>query len=107
MDTQKIGQIAGVVVALAPAVVKLIGFIETLFSGKAKSGAEKKDAVMEIVGTVFNAASAISTGGQKETWDNLKEPVSTLIDATVGVLNATVWKSGDLGAGSIVNAQAQ
>lgn len=68
-------------IKLIPGIIGLMGVAQRLFSKKPKSGAEKKELVMTTVQTVLDSALAVSTGGQKETWEQLKEPVSLLIDA--------------------------
>ena len=63
-------------------VLKLIPVAEKAFSDKPKSGPEKKAMVVETARTVVGALGAHSTGGQKETWTILKDPVNIVIDET-------------------------
>lgn len=71
---------------LAPAIVKMIGIAEKAFSDKPKSGAEKKELVMQSTKAIVDGMQAVSTGGQKETWDQLEEPLSGLVDAAAAAI---------------------
>jgi len=72
-------------VKLIPGIIGMMGVAQRLFSKKPKSGAEKKELVLATVQTVLDSALAVSTGGQKETWEQIKEPVSLLIDAAAAM----------------------
>ena len=79
-------------VTLMPFVVKMVGFVEQIFG--AGTGEVKKQAVLGATQAVFEGMQQVSTGGQKETWDKLQEPVGKLIDGIVDIANATgVWGS--------------
>jgi len=67
----------------------LIVIAEGLFSWKKKAGVEKKEFVQETLHTVVNGIEAESTGGQKETWEKIGDPVGKLIDASVEIANET------------------
>ena len=66
----------------------LINIAEGLFSWKAKSGADKKAFVTNTLQGAVTAISAVSTGGQKDTWAQIGPSVSVAIDGLVGVANA-------------------
>ena len=72
-------------VALLPTIIKLMGIAEVTMADKPQSGPEKKNFVMSIIEAIFGGISAISTGGQAETWNRIKEPVGTIIDAAAGI----------------------
>lgn len=79
-------------VNLMPFIIKMVGFVEEIFGDG--TGETKKAAVMGATQAVFSGMQAVSTGGQKETWDKLQEPVGKLIDGIVDIANATgVWGS--------------
>lgn len=71
---------------LAPAIIKLIGMAEIALADKPKSGAEKKALVMGATEAIVEGMTSVSTGGQKETWEQIKEPVSGLVDAAAGAM---------------------
>jgi hypothetical protein len=75
----------------------LIGLAEKIMGPK--TGAVKKDLVMEATGIALTAVGAFSTGGQAETWERIKPMVSTIVDC--GVLIAFPKPS----ATSLVDAQ--
>jgi len=58
----------------------LIHIAEELFADKPKSGEEKKRLVMDTTEAVIGAVKDASTGGQKETWDRISDPVSNMVD---------------------------
>lgn len=70
---------------LAPFILQMMGVAEKFFSHKEKSGADKKEMVMGATQVVVDSMQAISTGGQKETWDQLEAPVSALVDGACEV----------------------
>lgn len=79
-------------VNLMPFIIKMVGFVEEIFGDG--TGETKKAAVMGATQAVFSGMQAVSTGGQKETWTTIEEPVSKLIDGIVTLANATgVWGS--------------
>ncbi len=61
---------------LIPSLVRLI---EAIVPGKGQ-GVVKKTAVKESVKAIVDGVHAVSTGGQKETWDLIHEPVDQTID---------------------------
>lgn len=84
MAEEKVNYI-GLFTKLIPGVISLMAIAQRLFSGKPKSGAEKKELVLATVETVLSSTLAVSTGGQKETWEAIKEPVGMLIDAAAAM----------------------
>uniref|UniRef100_A0A6H2A5J9 Uncharacterized protein n=1 Tax=viral metagenome TaxID=1070528 RepID=A0A6H2A5J9_9ZZZZ len=71
---------------LVPFVLQMMNVAEKFFSGREKSGEDKKQMVVGATKAVVGSLQAISTGGQKETWDQLEEPVSDLVDGACDVL---------------------
>lgn len=71
---------------LLPFVIQAIGLVESLFGPG--TGPKKKQAVLDMSKTVVTAMQTVSTGGQKETWDNIAEPVGKMVDAAVAIANA-------------------
>ncbi len=69
----------------------LIQGVESLFG--AKTGAQKKDAALEIVTSAINVTDAIS---QKQILDanGFSEGLSAVIDGVVTCLNASIWHKG-------------
>lgn len=76
--------------ALIPVVAQLISFAEKLFTGSGK-GELKKSVVLGAAEAVVSGMTAVSTGGQKDTWTAIAPQVSTIIDGVVAVANATGW----------------
>lgn len=78
--------------ALLPLIVwaipKLVSLAEGVWSWKAKSGADKKEFVTNTLQGIVGSMQQVSTGGQKETWDNLAPAISMLIDGSVAMANA-------------------
>ena len=70
------------------AVPKLVSLAEGIFSWKKKSGADKKEFVTYTLKNIVGSMQEVSTGGQKETWDNLAPAISMLIDGSVAMANA-------------------
>lgn len=72
-------------IALLPGVIQ---GTEALFG--AKSGAQKKEAAVEIVGAAINVADAVSA---KQIADSGKftEGLNGIIDGVVTCLNASIW----------------
>lgn len=54
--------------------------------GEPGTGVHKKEMVVGGTKAVVDAISEESTGGQKETWVKIKEPVSELIDLIAKIL---------------------
>ena len=65
-------------------IITLITAVEPLFGPK--SGAVKKKVVTDVAKTVVEAVEDSSTGGQKNTWGRIKDPVSNIIDNSVDIL---------------------
>lgn len=78
-DLQKIGGY----VNLVPMVISLIKIAEVIFDKK-KSGPEKKSFVINQalygLAGLPSAMSAISTGGQKQTWDVIGREVGNIVE---------------------------
>ena len=70
---------------LLPFIFSAVNIAEKIIS-KPKTGEEKKALVMQSTETALTALNNFSTGGQKETWNVLSEPVSNLIDASATLL---------------------
>lgn len=71
---------------IIPLIIKLIPLAEDLFGNEAKSGEKKKEFVMGTSKAIVDGLTIMSTGGQKETWERLAEPISWIIDAACGLL---------------------
>ena len=41
---------------------------------------------MEATKTIIDGVQSVSTGGQKETWDRIKAPVSGIIDNAASIM---------------------
>lgn len=65
-------------------IISLMSAVEPLFGPG--SGATKKQVVTNAAKTVVDAVGALSTGGQKQTWEKISEPVSNIIDNTAAIL---------------------
>lgn len=65
-------------------ILTLMPVIEGLFGPK--SGAAKKQAVSDAAKAVVDIVGAVSTGGQKQTWEKIKEPVGNIIDNAAAIL---------------------
>lgn len=75
------------------AIPKLTSIAEGVFSWKKTSGADKKRFVTATLKGIVGSMQEVSTGGQKETWNNLAPAVSLLIDGSVAMANAAgVWQ---------------
>ncbi len=69
---------------LFPFIIQLMSIAEKF--GESGSGIQKKEMVVGGVKTVIDGIAAVSTGGQKETWDKIKDPVSGLVDSIARLL---------------------
>ena len=78
-------QYFGLILKLLPFIINLMRVAEDL-SEEPGSGAQKKEAVIDGTKIVISALSEVSTGGQKETWDKIKEPLGKVIDLIAGLL---------------------
>jgi hypothetical protein len=74
-----------ILIALIPTIIKLMGVAETSYANVPQSGAEKKSLVMTIIEAIFGGISAVSTGGQAETWARIQAPVSAIIDSAAAI----------------------
>lgn len=74
------------VIKILPFIFELMKMAEKAFRDKPKSGEEKKELVMEGAEAVIGGIVEVSTGGQKETWEEIKEPVSNIIDYSTDIL---------------------
>ena len=74
-----------IIMALLPFVTRLIGLAENIFTG-VKQGKVKKQLVMDATSTIVGGIASVSTGGQKETWSIIAEPISSLVDTLVPVM---------------------
>jgi len=77
--------ILGIVFQFLPILVELA---EKLFD-KNGSGAEKKDFVISTLPKIASGIGAISTGGQKETWELINanmDSIGRAVDVTAGAL---------------------
>ena len=72
-------------IALLPS---LIQGVEAIFG--AKTGAQKKDAALEIVGSAINITDAV-TSKQIVDGDKFASGLGKMIDGVVDCLNASLW----------------
>ncbi len=79
---------ASFILELLKLIMGLIPIVEELFAGEEKSGAQKKDTVIEIAKAVAGSVEDLSTGGQKETWGMVNNMLDPLIDLGVKIMNA-------------------
>lgn len=70
-----------VLTQVMPLVINLIGVAEKAWGDEEGSGEAKKEFVAGTVEGAVDVVTAVSTGGQKETWEALAEPISLSIDA--------------------------
>ena len=71
---------------LLHAIPSIVSLAENIFSGKPKSGTDKKALVMTIAKTAVDTITDLSTGGQQHTWERLSGPISNIIDNIASVL---------------------
>lgn len=64
----------------------LIKLAEWLFRKTPKSGGLKKDWVVDKLKMLVDTVGGASTGGQKDTWSVIGDPVKELIDVVAGAL---------------------
>jgi len=67
-------------------VFSLVRFAERWFSGKPKSGREKKAMVIEGVKELVGNMEGATTGGAHETWSKIEKELPAIIDNAAGVL---------------------
>jgi hypothetical protein len=77
-----------VVLSVLPYLFKVIPLVEEVVD-KPHSGQAKKALVLDGARTAVQIVTNMSTGGQKDTWMSIKDPVDNLIDSTVEILNRT------------------
>ncbi|PKN67173.1 MAG: hypothetical protein CVU57_04270 [Deltaproteobacteria bacterium HGW-Deltaproteobacteria-15] len=70
---------------LLPTILQLMGIAESLFEDKPNSGKEKKAVVTTAAKAIVEGVGAVSTGGQAETWERIKDPVSNIIDNAAAI----------------------
>lgn len=70
---------------LVPFIIELCQQAEEYFT-EAKTGEQKKAAVIEAVETIAKGAYEVSTGGQKETWEKIQGLVSKAVDVACAFL---------------------
>lgn len=83
--------------ALIPLITQLVSLAEGIFGGQKGAGAVKKSAVMQTTETAVKAMTALSTGGQQETWERLAPTISKAVDVAVDVAKAAGWDKIDNG----------
>ncbi len=71
---------------LIPTIIKLVSFAEGAFKDTPQSGDAKKTLVLGVARTFVDGITAVSTGGQKESWTLLAGPISMVIDLAVSLL---------------------
>lgn len=81
-----------------PTILQLMGLAEKIFSDKPNSGAEKKALVMGATQAIIGGIAAVSTGGQAETWQKIKDPVSAIIDNAAAIVFPNDEPTTDKGA---------
>ena len=74
-----------ILIALLPTVIKLMGIAEVSLADKPQSGAEKKSLVLQIVEAIFGGIASVSTGGQAETFERIREPLGAIIDSAASI----------------------
>ena len=70
---------------LLPKVASLIGHVEQWFSDKPKSGELKKAIVMNAAETITTGFAVGTTGGAKETWEELKPLIDEFVEKAVAI----------------------
>jgi len=70
---------------LLPTVLSLMALAEQAFSGRPKSGAQKKALVTTGAKAIVEGIATMSTGGQAETWTRISGPVSGIIDHVAAI----------------------
>jgi len=69
-------------------ILKLIGVVEEVYTGIKGKGSVKKASVMAVAQEVATDMTAVSTGGQKDTWEAIVPMVSAFVDSAVSITNA-------------------
>ena len=75
--------------SLAMLIMKGVTMVEGLFEGYQKTGTVKKAVVTNTAKEVVDTMGVVSTGGQKQTWDQIAPAVDGLIELAVGLMNGT------------------
>ena len=70
------------------AVPKLVSLAEGIFSWGSKTGVQKKEFVTTSLKTIVDGFQEKTTGGAKNSWDNLAPSIDMLIEGAVGIGNA-------------------
>jgi len=76
-------------------IVSLMQLAEKILPEKGE-GFQKKELVTESAKFIVDTMATVSTGGQKETWERIAEPVSKIIDETAGLLFPPLDKRQDI-----------
>jgi len=73
------------IIQLIPLIIQLISFAEKFFT-QPKSGATKKEFVVNTVKTLYSGASSISTGKQAETLKAIEPLLDPMINFSATLL---------------------
>ena len=68
-------------------ILDLIGVVEKVYSNIKGKGSVKKESVMSVAKTIATDMTAVSTGGQKDTWESIQPMVSAFVDTAVTIAN--------------------
>ncbi len=74
-------------VTLAMLVIKAIYAVEDLYKDWKGQGTVKKEHVLAMATSAVDIAGGVSKGGQKMTADEVKENLSSFVDAGVSIMN--------------------
>lgn len=69
-------------------ILKAIELVEGIYKDVTGKGSVKKASVMALTQEVVTDMTAVSTGGQKETWESIQPFVSAFVDTAVSISNA-------------------
>lgn len=67
-------------------VFSLVHFFEALFSDKPKTGAQKKQLVIESAKSLIDTAENLSTGGMHNTWEKIETVLPDVVDSAASIL---------------------
>ena len=84
-------QIFNILIKLVPFIFSLVKAAEVAFA-KEKAGAEKKAAVKEGLTAMFDGAKEASTGGQKETFEQVEPLFDAVIDRGIDLAATMLFK---------------
>jgi hypothetical protein len=68
-------------------ILQFVTLAEKLYSGIKGKGAVKKELVMAGAQVLVSDMTAVSTGGQKETWETIAPRASEFVDMAVALAN--------------------